>query len=38
MCTGVEAEAWILSDWGAYENIGPELGTNLYLSSVSSGG
>lgn len=38
MCTGVKVEAWYLSGWGAYENISPESGTNLYLSNVSSGG
>ena len=33
----VEDEAWHLSGWGAYENIGSRPGTNLYLSYVSSG-
>lgn len=28
------AEAWPLSDWGAYENISPAPWTNLYLSNV----
>lgn len=37
MCTCVDAEAWHLSGWGAYENISPGAGTNLYLSNVSSG-
>lgn len=36
-CTCVEAEAWHLSGWGAYENISPRPGTILYLSNVSSG-
>lgn len=37
VCTCVEAEAWHLSGWGAYENISPRPGTNFYLSNVSSG-
>ncbi len=38
VCVGVEAKAWHLSGWRAYENIGPRHGTNLYLSNVSNGG
>lgn len=38
VCTGVEAEAWHLSGWGAYENIGPNLGqisTSVIIAVVT---
>lgn len=37
-CAGVDAEAWHLSGWGAYENISPNLGqmsTSVIIAVVT---